>query len=524
MSRFLGLVILLFGLIFAVLFYGELPTLPEKRNVANVYVWAGQRSGDDNILSFAAGNPSPNTILAYSALPKNLVARTLTISPNGRWLFAYTTAVNNTLPELVYTKIDQPFAKPPVEARWFSISADSRYLFYVSIDSVGQHVTFNFINLETDQLIELVAFPLLPAFPNSALQDRMSEVGFPLNGWTLKNRRLVFESYIRSGADYMLSGFYTADLSGIDFTRSGSYALPPQTPITPAGKLTEEASVAPDGNQLAYMVQARLYDQTGNYKDTLQRIVILDLTSGNQNIIPGVPHETVHYLKWTEDSNGLFYIKETEQSVQIHLFDVVSQQDRTFPISSFADTQKQGRFNAIICNKTLFYVTSKGRDTLYSVSLDPLDEPIPLFSAYALGVLSCAPPYAWTSAKTQTCNPFCTPMPGVGSNADVKQLNLRGGDIANGQALYTALSCFACHDSSPVAPPTKGTFIRVVNERLKDPANTGKTPEEYLAESILRPNAYVAPGYYPNVMPPIYGDYVSQDELRDLIAYLMAQK
>lgn len=388
-------------------------------------------------------------------------------------------------------------------------------------------MTFNFVNLETNGHTELVAFPLMPNSLYRTLQDRIAEVGvgFPIREWTLKNRRLVFASYIRSGADFVPKGFYTIDLSGIDFTRSGSYALPPQTPIPTTGELTEKASVAPNGHQLAYVARTKLYDQTGAYKDAIQRIVIRDLTSGNQTIIPGSPLDYANDLDWTEASNSLFYFRETHGSAQIHQFDIVSQQDQILPINPLADTQNQGRFNPTICNKTLFYVTSKGRDSLYSVSLDPLGKPNLLFSAHGLRILSCAPPYGWTSAKARTCDPFCTPMPGVGSNADVKQLNLRGGNIANGQAFYTSLACRRCHDSaSSFAPPTTGTITRVVNERLKDPANAGKTPEEYLAESILKPNAYVAPEYRPDIMPQNFGDYLSQDELRDLIAYWMAQK
>lgn len=130
MRRFLKLVILLFHLILAVLFVAELPTLPEKRTVANVYVWAGQPSDDDYILSFAAGNPAPNTILAYNALPKKLFIRELMISPNGRWLFGIG-RLFDLHPQLVYTKIDQPFTAPL-----------SRHYGFQSVQTPGTFIMF----------------------------------------------------------------------------------------------------------------------------------------------------------------------------------------------------------------------------------------------------------------------------------------------------------------------------------------------------------------------------------------------
>ncbi len=116
----------------------------------------------------------------------------------------------------------------------------------------------------------------------------------------------------------------------------------------------------------------------------------------------------------------------------------------------------------------------------------------------------------------------------VGKNADIKALvkqGLTGGDPAKGQALYASLTCGpACHMAGLVAPPTTGTYTRIVNDRLKDPKNAGKTPEEYIAESIIAPNAYVVPNYPPGVMPQDFGDRITLDDLKNLIAFLETQK
>jgi hypothetical protein len=59
--------------------------------------------------------------------------------------------------------------------------------------------------------------------------------------------------------------------------------------------------------------------------------------------------------------------------------------------------------------------------------------------------------------------------------------------------------------------------------RLQDPLLAGYTLEHYLIESILVPNAYVAPGFAPNAMPQNFGQRITGQELADLVAYLASQ-
>ena len=74
----------------------------------------------------------------------------------------------------------------------------------------------------------------------------------------------------------------------------------------------------------------------------------------------------------------------------------------------------------------------------------------------------------------------------------------------------------------PVAP-TKGTWQRVNDVRLKDAPNAGYTAEQYLAESILYPNNYVVPGGTKGLMPQNFGDQLGLTELKNIIAYLASQ-
>ncbi|MHB8625347.1 MAG: c-type cytochrome [Aggregatilineales bacterium] len=102
--------------------------------------------------------------------------------------------------------------------------------------------------------------------------------------------------------------------------------------------------------------------------------------------------------------------------------------------------------------------------------------------------------------------------------------DLKGGNADNGSQLYQSLACAGCHLAGITGPITKGTYIRVVTQRLKDPQYTDlKTAEAYLAQSILYPNAYIVPSFQPNIMPQDFGSRITLQQLKDLIAYLETQ-
>lgn len=100
-------------------------------------------------------------------------------------------------------------------------------------------------------------------------------------------------------------------------------------------------------------------------------------------------------------------------------------------------------------------------------------------------------------------------------------------DPQNGMALYNgALACAGCHNGGAVGPATEGTWTRVLEERLNDPAvqQLGITDGvTYLVDSIVRPNDYISPGYAPGIMPQNYGERLSYQDLADIVAYLQSQ-
>lgn len=108
--------------------------------------------------------------------------------------------------------------------------------------------------------------------------------------------------------------------------------------------------------------------------------------------------------------------------------------------------------------------------------------------------------------------------------AVVEELDGLTGDPNNGQTLYTgSLACSSCHNNASIAPPTDGTYTRVTETRLQDPALADYTERHYLVESILVPNAYISPGYPANAMPQDFGTRLDAQSLADIIAYLESQ-
>lgn len=122
----------------------------------------------------------------------------------------------------------------------------------------------------------------------------------------------------------------------------------------------------------------------------------------------------------------------------------------------------------------------------------------------------------------------------VGTDVDkiLAKLDGKHGDPNRGQLLYnglegvvdgTPLKCAACHVENHTAPPTEGTWTRIMDERLKDPALQGYDFERYVVESIVQPNAYIVPDYGPNLMPGNFGLRLDINQLADLIAFLESQ-
>jgi mono/diheme cytochrome c family protein len=86
------------------------------------------------------------------------------------------------------------------------------------------------------------------------------------------------------------------------------------------------------------------------------------------------------------------------------------------------------------------------------------------------------------------------------------------GDAIAGKALFSAQGCNGCHTLKEAG--AQGTTGPDLDTALK-----GKN-DEFIRESIVNPNAQIAAGYAPNIMPSTYGSKLSQQQLADLVAFL----
>ncbi len=106
---------------------------------------------------------------------------------------------------------------------------------------------------------------------------------------------------------------------------------------------------------------------------------------------------------------------------------------------------------------------------------------------------------------------------------------LPAGNAGAGQSLAENLGCTGCHVLSTVGPAwmaqggEPGIGARA-STRLQQSDYTGQatTPEEYLVEAILLPQAYRVPGFDTVEMPTTYGQRLTAQQLADLVTYLLS--
>ncbi|MGD8465578.1 MAG: cytochrome c [Anaerolineae bacterium] len=100
------------------------------------------------------------------------------------------------------------------------------------------------------------------------------------------------------------------------------------------------------------------------------------------------------------------------------------------------------------------------------------------------------------------------------------------GDPAAGQQIFeqsmvgSLTGCASCHSLEPgvdLVGPSLANIGAEAGSRV-----SGTSADEYMRQSIVEPNAYVVEGYGEGIMPAGYGDQLSDEELNDLVAYLLS--
>jgi cytochrome c oxidase subunit 2 len=130
------------------------------------------------------------------------------------------------------------------------------------------------------------------------------------------------------------------------------------------------------------------------------------------------------------------------------------------------------------------------------------------------------------------CTQLCGPGHGGMSNAALvhvvsqqdfqswvaKEKQASAGQSA-GEKVFVANGCGSCHTFAPAK--ATGTIGPSLDDLAAAAQKAGKQPQDFVHQSIVDPNAYIAPGYPANVMPQDFGTKISSSDLDALVNYLL---
>jgi cbb3-type cytochrome c oxidase subunit III len=102
--------------------------------------------------------------------------------------------------------------------------------------------------------------------------------------------------------------------------------------------------------------------------------------------------------------------------------------------------------------------------------------------------------------------------PGPGAGAPAAEEAVSDDPVVRGRVLFTqTANCAACHTVDGVSTGQVGPNLTHVYAE--------KGPD-YIRQSILDPNAVIAEGFAPNIMPPNFSDLLTPEQIDDIIAFL----
>ncbi|MAS32942.1 MAG: hypothetical protein CL610_02970 [Anaerolineaceae bacterium] len=132
-----------------------------------------------------------------------------------------------------------------------------------------------------------------------------------------------------------------------------------------------------------------------------------------------------------------------------------------------------------------------------------------------------APRSATATAEAQQAAAATAAAPEAGESTTAEVI----GDVANGQTLFTTFqaeanfACNTCHLADSESQLV-GPGLLHISERAATRVD-GQTAVAYIHNSIVNPHDYVVEGYPDNLMPGVYADIFSEEQINDLVAYLM---
>lgn len=91
--------------------------------------------------------------------------------------------------------------------------------------------------------------------------------------------------------------------------------------------------------------------------------------------------------------------------------------------------------------------------------------------------------------------------------------------VAQGKALFAANGCNSCHTFKPAGSTGKiGPDLGTAPEA--DAPKAHMPLAAFVLESIVKPNAYISPGYQKGLMPTSFGTSLTKAQLDALVAFI----
>lgn len=119
---------------------------------------------------------------------------------------------------------------------------------------------------------------------------------------------------------------------------------------------------------------------------------------------------------------------------------------------------------------------------------------------------------------------------GAAEETEPEEQAATGGDAQAGEQLYNQTSigsapgCITCHAVEPTDNPLQPSPVGPSHYGLAGRAGDyveDLSAEEYLRQSIVEPDAHVVEGFTAGVMYQNYGEDLTEQQIDDLVAYLM---
>jgi len=97
-----------------------------------------------------------------------------------------------------------------------------------------------------------------------------------------------------------------------------------------------------------------------------------------------------------------------------------------------------------------------------------------------------------------------------------------GDEEQSGEAVFASAGCGGCHAFAPAG--SDGAVGPKLDDLAAAAEAAGQPLDEFVRQSIVEPDAVVAEGFQPGVMPGSYGDSLESAEIDALVGYLTEGK